>query len=829
MPPRDSQNLPHIVLRSQPHSERYTVPPGGGGGQYKLPPRARAEHGRHLHAQLDEIAERSEALVRDQEERSTTVERGVYVEFESAPNFPLKVESLEGRGIELVAVSGGGLNQPVTATVFVREGKLDTFLKKVEKYLASETKKGRPSNKDLVESISEVRLATIRGLWTDTEPFPEPERRIWWEAWLRVGDSPEQRTHVATAFREEATSAGLTLSQNQLSFPESTVLLVQASANQLASSVFLINALAELRQPKLTADFFAELPQVEQAERVEDAIGRMSLPENDCPAVCLLDTGVNNEHPLLIPGLRREDMDAYNPDWGVFDHLGHGTEMAGLGLYGDLVDLFQSEGAIELRHRLESVKILPPNGATDPDLYGDVTAECAARAEVLAPDRRRAFCLTVTTTDSRDRGQPTSWSAAIDQICAAASEQEPLEQRRLMLISAGNTDPSARGDYPASNDTDGIHDPGQAWNAITVGAYTNKDSIDPDRYPEWIPLATRGGLSPASTTSVRWDTQWPLKPDLVLEGGNMATHPSYTNPFEHESLLLLTTNSEFEDRLLTFTGDTSAATALASRMGAIIFVEYPEFWAETVRALLAHSAEWTPTMLPRRVLTERENRREIENLLRTYGYGVPDLTSALYSARNSLTLVSENTIQPFLKEANQIKSNEMHLHELPWPSDVLASLGETPCEMRVTLSYFVEPNPTRRGYKNKYRYASHGLRFDTKTPTESSDDFRRRVNRIVREQVEDFKATSGDGESWLLGPRLRTRGSLHSDIWRGSAAELAEKGFVAIYPVSGWWRDLKRQQRWDSVTRYSLVVTIQTQEVDVDVDIYTPIANLVLI
>jgi hypothetical protein len=707
----------------------------------------------------------------------------VYVEFESSANFPLKTESLEGLGLELVAVSGGGANQPVTATVFVREGKLDTFLKKVEKYLTSETESGRPRNQDLVESISEVRLATIRALWTDTELFPDPERRIWWEAWLRVGDTTEQRTHIVTVFREEADSAGLTLSQNQLSFPESTVLLIQASANELATSVFLINALAELRQPKLTADFFAELPQAEQAERVRDAIDRIALPENDCPAVCLLDTGVNNEHPLLIPGLRREDMDAYNPDWGVFDHLGHGTEMAGLGLYGDLVDLLQSEGAVELRHRLESVKILPPNGATDPELYGDVTAECSARAELLAPNRRRAFCLTVTTTDSRDRGQPTSWSASIDQICSAASEQEPLDQRRLMLISGGNTDPSARGEYPASNDTDGIHDPGQAWNAITVGAYTNKDSIDPDRYPEWIPLATRGGLSPASTTSVRWDTQWPLKPDLVLEGGNMATHPSYTNPFEHESLLLLTTNSEFEDRLLTFTRDTSAATALAARMGAMIFVEYPDFWAETVRALLVHSAEWTPTMLPRGILTERENRREIENLLRTYGFGVPNLTSALYSARNSLTLVSESTIQPFLKEGNQIKTNEMHLHELPWPSDILADLGEIPCEMRVTLSYFLEPNPTRRGYKNKYRYASHGLRFDTKTPTESPDDFRRRVNRIARAEVEGFDSTSGDGESWLLGPQLRTRGSLHSDVWRGTAAELAEKGFVAVYPV----------------------------------------------
>ncbi|HBB88265.1 MAG TPA: hypothetical protein DC047_11675 [Blastocatellia bacterium] len=826
MPPRDSQNLPHIILRGEPLSEPYTVAPGGGSGHYKLPPRRRREHGENLRTKLEEIAIQSDEQVRTQEERATTVERGTYVEFESAPGFPLKVESLEdrSRGVEVVAVSGGDEEHPVKATVFVREGKLDLFLKKIEQYVELETKTGNPRNQTLVESISEIRLATIRGLWTDAGEFPNPHDEIWWEAWLRVGDDADERYRNVAAFREEALAAGLTVSENELFFPESTVMLVRASADQLATSIFLINALAELRIAKRAADFFYDLPQAEQGDWIRRAIARIVPSGEDSSAVCLLDTGVNNEHPLIIPGLAPDDMTAYNPDWGVFDHHGHGTEMAGLGLYGDLVELFQSTDAIELHHRLESVKILPPAGATDPELYGDVTTECAARAELLAPDRRRAFCLTVTTTDSRDRGQPTSWSAAIDQICSGALEEEP-RKRELMLISAGNTDYDLREEYPSSNLTDGVHDPGQAWNAVTVGAYTEKDSIDPDKHPESIPVAQRGGLAPCSTTSISWESQWPLKPDIVLEGGNMARHPSYSGPFELESLLLLTTNAQFENQLLTFTKETSAATALAARMGAMIFAEYPNFWAETVRGLLVHSAEWTAPMRPNRILT----KREIENLLRVFGYGVPQLTSALYSARNSLTLISEAGIKPFRKESNQIKTNHMHLYELPWPSAVLSSLGETQCEMHVTLSYFIEPNPTRRGYKNKYRYASHGLRFDTKTPTESMDDFRRRINRIAREEVDEFDATSGDSASWLLGPQLRTRGSIHSDIWRGPAIELAEKGYVAIYPVSGWWRDLKRQERWDSVTRYSLIVTIQTEDINVAVDIYTPIANIVLV
>jgi hypothetical protein len=781
------------------------------------------------------VADESQELLRAQAEVGVA-ERGVYVEFESDPGFPLKVESLEARrsGVELVAVSKGERStdeaESVLATVFVHEGRLDLFLNKIEKYLTAETpRSGQPRNKDLVESIAEIRLATVRGLWTDVGPFPEAAQRIWWEAWLRAGDNDTERDRIEAAFREQANAAQLGLSDNRLDFPENTVLLVHASADEISNSVFLINTLAELRRAKEAADFFTDMPPVEQAEWVDDAIARINPPAEDAPAVCLLDTGVNNEHPLLVPGLRPEDMASYKAAWGNADGHGHGTQMAGLSLYGDLVEVMDSAGTITLAHKLESVKIINPADPNDPELYGDITGECVARAEINAPNRQRAFCLTVTTTDFRDRGQPTSWSAAVDQITSGALEDE-TDDKRLMLISAGNTDYGARANYPDSNYTDGIHDPAQAWNAVTVGAYTDKDSIDTAVHPGCAPLAPSGGLCPSSTTSVIWGrTQWPLKPDVVLEGGNMAVGGPYTGPFEHEALRLLTTNDSFLDHLLTTTGETSAATALAARMSAMLFAEYPEFWPETVRALLVHSAEWKPAMLPKgRAMTGRELRGVIEQLLRVYGYGVPDLNAALYSARNSLTLISQNVIQPFIKEGSSApKTNEMHLHALPWPQDVLTEMGDTDFEMRVTLSYFIEPNPTRRGFKNKYRYMSHGLRFDTKTPTESLDDFRRRINRIAREEVEAFDGGGSDSTSWMLGPILRTRGSLHSDIWRGTAAELAEKGFVAVYPVVGWWKDLVRQQKWNRSARYSLIVTLKTPETSID--IYTPIANLITV
>ncbi|MBM9961017.1 S8 family serine peptidase, partial [Pseudomonas aeruginosa] len=111
---------------------------------------------------------------------------------------------------------------------------------------------------------------------------------------------------------------------------------------------------------------------------------------------------------------------------------------------------------------------------------------------------------------------PSSWSAAVDGL--AADTDGAGESPRLFVLSAGNTrDPNAWAGYPDSLSTNLVHDPGQAWNAITVGACTDK--IDTEGHPSLSPVAEAGGLSPFTTTTRTWDRAWPLKPEVVLEGG----------------------------------------------------------------------------------------------------------------------------------------------------------------------------------------------------------------------------------------------------------------------------------------------------------------------
>ena len=567
----------------------------------------------------------------------------------------------------------------------------------------------------------------------------------------------------------------------------------------------------------------------EQAEWVADLLSRCHVDGDTDVSVCILDTGVNNGHPLLAPVLHDNDCLSVDPEWGVHDHdndtNGHGTRMAGTVAFGDLRRCLSNGGPVLLRHRLESVKILPPPPEMHrPDLWGHVTAQGVSRAEIQAPERKRILCMAVTASDTRDQGRPSSWSGAMDQLAAGADTDD--EVHRLIIVSAGNlTDRYNPADYPRSQCADSVHDPAHAWNVLTVGACTALDHIEDPTYAGYQPIAPKECLSPFSTTSVTWDKKWPLKPEIVMEGGNLA-HDGAGFITECEELSLLSTFwKPTESHFYPF-NMTSAATAQAAWFAGRIQSEYPSIWPETVRALIVHSAEWTET-LKEKFLPPSPSKADKEKLLRVCGYGVPDLDRALFSASNALTLIAQAELQPFdRKDGGGYRTKDMHFYDLPWPRDVLLNLPlQTPVKMRMTLSYFIEPGPGEVGWKDRYRYASHALRFDVNSPGETREDFRKRINRAAREADEGRPDTSSAAGHWYFGSNARDKGSIHSDIWEGTAAQLADSHLIAVYPVVGWWRERAHLGRWGCRTRYAFVVSIFTPEENVD--IYTPVANQV--
>jgi len=815
----DKDAKPHIFIGSSGKAEKYIYPRTVVINK-QIPEQNRQQHGAQLRAQLDQVAQDQVEIDAASERYDLASTLGIQVAFESVPDVEMAVESLADatQGIELLNIRHS--ENQVLATIFVPQGKLTAIEKKLQAYIDYKTNKnGAPiDNRNLIDAIESIRIAALDSLWTDdTDQLPEDLNEIfWWEVWLPVlGD----RQAVIHDFKLLAQSVGIQVSENELEFPERSVMLAKGSRHQFTSSTLLLNNISELRRAKETAAFFDELAPDEQQDWTKNLLSRLETNTENPPFICLLDTGSNIGHPLISPFIAAADQFTVNPNWTPTDDDGHGTGMAGLAIWGDLSEPLSLNSQVNVSHRVESVKLLRNSGDNEGKHHGIITSDGISLPEIANHARTRIFAMALSSTDGRDRGRPSAWSSTVDSLASdyLGDNQNP----RFIAVCAGNTgqDLTALTEYPHYNEIQDIHDPGQSWNALTVGAYTQKGIITEDDAGAYSPLAPHGGLSPYSTTSVSWAKSAPIKPEVVFEGGNVGAdgHGCAGIP----SLKLLTTHSDITTRHFSTFEATSAATALASRFAAEIYAKYPSLWPETIRALVVHSAQWTEAMKSQ-FTHGTTNRQKAQHLVRCVGFGVPSLTKALWSMNNSLALIVEDSLQPYeKKQGKQPSTRDMHLHELPWPKDALLALGETQVEMTVTLSYFIEPNPSSRNVSGRYSYPSHQLRFDVKRPTESTAQFRSRISRHARDEEEGTTQSTSD-PNWLLGD-FRHKGSIHKDVWSGTAAELAERGQIAVYPAMGWWRTRTKLQRWKKEARYSLVVSITAPEVDID--LYTEITN----
>ncbi|MDI1259209.1 S8 family peptidase [Aquabacterium sp.] len=813
------------------------------------PQRERQTHGQKLLTQLANLTAEAQSLAKRRAELQLPASSGMTIAIEVSPPGAIDYsKQLEWKrdGIEVLSVADAGGTEIVA--LHVPEGSLAAFETRVRDYLTKDVQARKPGQPDkpknaaLVNAIESFRKAAFDELWTDDVIAPPKADLLEWvQIWLRFSTGTPRA--LRDAFAESATRFGIEIEQGYVSFPGRIVVAARSTRASLEQALELLDLVAEIRGVAPTAEFYlSNLRPHEQAEWIQDLHARSTYaPAEDAAYITLLDTGVNQGHPLLASLLDQADLHAVEDHWGSTDHAGHGTEMAGLASHGDLTSPLASSALNLIPHRLESVKILPPTGQNAAHLYGWVTTQAVSKVEEIQPDRRRTFAM-MTTSIGATAGLPTEWSAAIDGLAfglnAATSyfhgaslpeQHEQLLTRRLVILAAGNVPWQHWTNYPAQNDLSPVENPGQAWNALTVGACTSMITIDQAKWPSLAAIGRTGLLSPASTTSLLWRRTWPFKPDVVAEGGNgsLDSRMAASVTVGPESLRLLTTSHDITKTLLAETGDTSAAAAEVARVCGHLQARYPDYWPETVRALVIHGARFTPQMRAHLPLVPLKAHKEA--LLRRYGYGRVELESSLNSTRQQPTLVLQETIAPYTKEDGSIKLKELNMHELPWPQTQLLEAGGASVALRVTLSYFVEPNPSHRGWQSKFRYQSHGLRFAVKGSIETEDRFRQRINKLEREELEPDEQESmsdPDREHWFLGSQLRARGSVHSDVWIGNAAQLAAKSHIAIFPVGGWWKDWKESQRQSVTVRYSLVVTLEILE-DVDVDLYTPIANLI--
>lgn len=816
------KQYPVIFLNNRQETYSYTSPHGNGGSPSKIPRRDRNSHGQYLTRKLNDIWSEVLEINEEREAVSLPVRNGTYLEFRSQLNYELITKSLENlpKGIRLLTVRYEEVNNLIItiATIYIPEGKEGHFLRRLEDYLDStkdwpskDDNIEKPRNGSLINSIEDIRLAVLESFWQDDKKSIPNENTEWCEVWLRTEKNNEDAISDFKEVCQELLS--IELEEGVINFPERSVMLLKANREQLVELIATTEYIAELRKVN-EVHFFMDLNPSEQREWVDNLTDRLQIDnEANNTSILILDHGINNGHSLISPVLDDADMHTYDPSWGTNDNGGHGTNMAGIAIYSSRLDeLLEGKNIITLNHILESGKILPNKGQNDKKLYGFINEQVISQAEIQAPNRNRIICMAVAEEDSGKKGVPSSWSGVIDSLSSGMNDNN----QRLIILSAGNVVDWKN--YPSINQLTSVESPGQSWNAITVGAYTELVTLEEKKLTDYVAIAPKNGLSPFSSTSILWEDKWPIKPDVLFEGGNVAINETENIITECDDFSLLTTSHRPNIKQFDTFNMTSAATAQAAWMAAQIQSQYPNAWPETIRGLMIHSAEWTEQM-ETQFLTNPKKKGDYMNLLRICGYGVPNLEKAIQCKMNNLVLIAEEKIQPFKKTTSGYKVNDMHCYDIPWPSDVLLDLGSTNVRMKVTLSYFIEPSPGEIGWKDKYRYRSHGLSFDVNNVSENKDEFIKRINKYARDGTPLVKNNSS---RWLIGSQNRNHGSIHSDVIEGTAADLSTCKYIGIFPTAGWWQKRTHLKKGEKRTRYSLIISIETQEVEVD--LYTPVA-----
>lgn len=787
------ERLPHLRV-ARFATEPFRSPRGGGGAERQPPERNPPDHADRLLRNLDQLEvglrERDQVVPRPPEAE------GHLVAANALEGFELPSSSLADKRAEIVLVA----ESDDRALLHVRRDDLAPLRRKIKDYGNDQkrTSKGRPRNEPLVASLEGFRAATLADLSEGllTEATVEHGHSYWVELWMRGGHLEEEAVRNRVRGEVEWLAARVRLdagSVRRFRATERDIFLVSLPGEVLHALPTLLPEAYRVvpASPGLSGLLLSEIEAEVAAQFAIDP------PGDDAAGVVLLDTGVAPQHPLLRPGLTSGGTSAVVGDLSPIDTHGHGTEMAGLAGYADLAQDLLGGAAVSPRVWLTSVRLIADDQEDDADreFWPERTEEAVRAGEAEAPPKH-VFNLSIGAAN-RDSGVRTSWSVGVDLLAHNDGAG------RLFCVAAGNVDVSPQRDqYPALNLVSFIDDPGQALNAVTVGAVTRRTAIPADPvHGQLQALAGEDELSPYARTGV---SGGPIKPDVAFEGGNCAPDGAVQGT-GIGSLSLLTTNRRHVDRgLTTFSWATSAACASVSGLAAEIWRVTGVDRAETVRALLIHSARWSDAT--------KAQFPDSRDRVRAVGYGVPDGDLASYSFRQRPTVVIEDSLRPRVEHPDGSVEREVHFVRLPLPEQSLLDLSDHEVELSVTLSFFVEPNEA-----NRRNYAGAMLRWDVQRPAETEADFRQRVNRLDR--APGFEAASREF-AWEIGVDRRSRGSVQSDRCRLPAALLAGDRQIAVFPALGWWDG--REQRKEAAVPYSLVVTIDAG--DADIDLYSEIS-----
>lgn len=810
------------ILRGKITSvDNYAAPQGGGGTPPVMPSLDPKAHRANLLQQIDVVARQVNA--RDDNARDKLATREIVAVHPAADSQLMPGQLDDNRAdARLIGV------MPDTGTVLldVANADLAYLRRKIEDFgddtkVKTKEKDGQVTvhrrNERAIAPVASIRLAELEDLAAvplriDALPANRP---IWFEIGCRGGyrASEEETRRSRAQIAQQLHHLDAYQRLDEFLGPEQIYFFVRVTRAQLDALRAATDCIYEIA---LAPQPLRDLKLLDDLSTRDLADFRLKSPPKDAPSVVLLDTGIATDHPLLKPAiLTATKAGPLIPS--VEDTFGHGTKMAGLALYRDVGAAIQ-HGNSEATHWLQSGRLLvePNRGTATDDNYEKwpvLTHEAVREAEDADVQRNRAFVLAITRSMA-DRPPaeiaPTLWSQSIDQLAFGNGPG------RLMIVAAGN----ARFEqwrhlaqqHPQLQLSEKIHEPAQASNALTVGAFTQRVSLPRDRdYAEATIVATKPrGLSPYTSTGFG-GSEWPIKPDVLLEGGNLAISSGLSDASVPTLSALTTSHRHMRGSPIGLLSMTSEASARAAHLAASIWAIEPKLRPATVRGLIVHSASWSKTMC--------DDFPNLNDRLLACGYGIPDELLASQCTQGVATIVVEDSMpnavieevpkktppkRPETKTTEDKIRRKVKIVRLPLPESLLSD-ADPDVELRVTLSYFAEPN--RFGRRT---YHGLDLKWDMQGPQETEEAFLSRINTLNRPKDaagKPLKVTNkATSFNWQIGIQRRSRGTVQSDRWCGKMSALSGDKLIAIVPVLGWW-----DQRLPLLTeemKFSLVISV---------------------
>ncbi len=525
---------------------------------------------------------------------------------------------------------------------------------------------------------------------------------------------------------------------------------------------------------------------------------QIEAPIQSAPIVCVMDSGIQEEHKYLAPAIISDESVSLLPNnLNTSDEVaggGHGTRVTGAVLYPRAIP---SDGIYQLPCWIRNMRILDENNCLPEDVYPPKTIAIAVQKyNVESSSPTRIFNHSIGSRRSCEMKHMTSWAAEIDS--------QSYNNDVLFIQAAGNISTDVisaywQAGYPYPEYLDRelcrISNPAQSLQAITVGSVSATE-LETD---DFVALGKQMEVSSFSRSGPGiWDV---LKPEVVEYGGTHVYNkgsvpPQLTTPPEvcPELIRKSPEGPAFARDDVGTSFSAPKVTYIASQIEKVL----PESPALLYRALIAQSARW-----PKNI--NDVSKEECVSTLRHIGYGVPDVERATHNDEYRITLVTPSPME--------LGDDEAHIFQVPIPEE-LSNVGEDyDILVEVTLSYAANPRRTRRYVKG---YLSTWLDWCCSRIGENAETFARRI-------FETGSIIDDDGDfNWVLGEATnrgaaegysRKNGTLQKDWCIIKSNQLSDAFCIAVRGHKGWGGLFK--------AKYSLVVSFEA--INQDIPIYEPI------